>query len=179
MSDANPYAPPTSPAGMDPFSEPNSPVLAGRFTRFAAAVVDGLIVMVVVLPVQFLTGFQQRLQTGDVGLLEQILMMLVGMGAYLIPHGYTLFTRGQSLGKLLTRIRIVDYNTGELLPPLRVYVARYLWVMPFSIVVMLIPGIADDFLVNLIVLADSLFIFGGERRCIHDYIAGSKVIQLS
>ena len=31
----------------------------------------------------------------------------------------------------------------------------------------------------LFVLVDILFIFGKERRCVHDYIAGTKVIDVS
>ena len=42
----------------------------------------------------------------------------------------------------------------------------------------LIPGQADDILINLVSLVDALFIFGKQRRCLHDYIAGSKVVRV-
>lgn len=48
--------------------------------------------------------------------------------------------------------------------------------LPLLVVVMLIPGAIDDLLVNIVVLIDALMIFGAERRCLHDYIAGSKVV---
>jgi uncharacterized RDD family membrane protein YckC len=91
-------------------------------------------------------------------------------------NGYLLTTRGQTIGKLLTKIQIVDVQSGDLLPFLRVYVYRYLWTLPLLLVVILIPGPADDLLVNVVYLIDALLIFGSDRRCLHDYIAGSKVV---
>ena len=59
---------------------------------------------------------------------------------------------------------------------MRVYVYRSLWMLPLGIVVPLIPGAFDDILVNFIGLIDGLMIFGAGRRCLHDLIAGSKVV---
>ena len=180
MSDpvSNPYAAPSAPASPDPFPTASGPILAGRFTRFAAAIVDGLIVMAIVVPVQIMTGFTGRVMAGEASLVEQLVMSGFGMIAFLVPHGYLLLTRGQTIGKMLTRIRIVDHDTEELLPPMRVYVARYLWTLPFVLAVIVIPGPSDDMLVNVLILIDVLLIFGASRRCIHDYLAGSKVVQV-
>lgn len=98
------------------------------------------------------------------------------MAAYLILNGYLLVTRGQSIGKALLKIQIVDEQTDKLLPFLRVYVYRYLWLMPLMIVVVIIPGSIDDMAVNIVSVANALFIFGAAQRCLHDYIAGSKVV---
>ena len=54
---------------------------------------------------------------------------------------------------------------------------RYLWSLPLVGAVILIPGSLDDFLVNIILLLDVLMIFGASRRCLHDLIAGSKVVR--
>lgn len=138
--------------------------------------VDGILMMAIIMPVMFATGYLARTQTQEVGVLEQIAMSFLGMAVMLALNGYLLVTRGQSIGKLLTKIQIVDARNGELLTFLRVYVYRYLWMLPIVLVVAFIPGSIDDLLVNLVSLVDALMIFGADRRCLHDYIAGSKVV---
>lgn len=177
MSD-NPYAAPSETSYVSDIpSVKRKHELARRFTRFASAFIDGLILMAVLVPVMFTTGYMDRARAQQVGVAEQIAMSLLGMAVMLIFNGYFLVTRGQSIGKILTKIQIVDARSGDLLPFLRVYVLRYLWVLPLSIVTLLIPGATDDLLVNLAVLMDLLMIFGGDRKCLHDAIAGSKVVM--
>jgi len=175
MSD-NPYAPPSTIGCIDTPAVHANDELAGRFTRFASAMVDGILLMAITMPVMFATGFVARTQAQQVGFLEQIAMSLLGIGVMLAMNGYLLATRGQSIGKILTKIQIVDAQSGGLLPFHRVYVYRYLWMLPLVFVVALIPGTVDDILVNVVAIVDVLFIFGGARRCLHDYIAGSKVV---
>lgn len=172
----NPYESPT--ADDTHTYDPAAPEheMARRFTRFGAAFVDGILMMALVLPIQFFSGFTQRAMNQEVGLVEQLFMSVLGMAAYLLLNGYLLVTRGQSIGKALGKIQIVDEQTDKLLPFLRVYVYRYLWLMPFMIVIVIIPGAVDDMLVNILSLVNALFIFGAAQRCLHDYIAGSKVV---
>jgi uncharacterized RDD family membrane protein YckC len=172
----NPYAPPVTTDGLNYAPESGVDELAGRFTRFASAFVDGILMMGILMPIQFVTGFYQRVSTQTAGIVEQFLMSLLGMAVMLALNGYLLFTRGQTIGKVLTKIQIVDFKSGNLLPFLKVYVYRYLWTLPLLVVVVIIPGAMDDLLVNIVVLIDALLIFGAERRCLHDYIAGSKVV---
>jgi uncharacterized RDD family membrane protein YckC len=153
---------------------PRGDELAGRFTRFAAAMVDGILLLLVVGPVQFATGFYARSQIQDVGIAEQIAMNLLGMIVWLVFNGYLLFSRGQTIGKLATGIQIVDYRSGTLLPFVRAYVFRYLWTLPFAVISWFLPMAA--ILIGVLGLIDALMIFGGERRCLHDNIAGSKVV---
>jgi len=173
---ANPYASPLTSSGTDALPVSENDELARKFTRFAAAMVDGILMMAITMPVMFATGFFARTQAQQVGFVEQIAMSLFGMVVMLALNGYLLATRGQTIGKLLTKIQIVDAQSGGLLPFLRVYVYRYLWMLPLMFVVALIPGTVDDGLVNVVALIDALFIFGAARRCLHDYIAGSKVV---
>jgi len=151
--------------------------LASRLSRLGAAMIDGILLMLLVMPVQFLTGFMQRAQTQSAGILEQLAMSLFGMLAFLVLNGYLLAHRGQTIGKYLAKIQIVDYASSQKLPLFRVYVLRYLWTLPLVLLVVLIPGSVDDLLFNLVVLVDVLLIFGSERRCLHDLIAGSKVVM--
>jgi uncharacterized RDD family membrane protein YckC len=171
----NPYAAPAEASSMD--FDAGREQLAGRVTRLGAAMLDGILMGLIVFPVQFMTGFFGRVQTQQAGLVEQLAMSLLGMGVYLLLNGYLLVTRGQSIGKLAGKIQIVDFQSGGLLPFLRVYVYRYLWSLPLIFVVLLIPGPIDDMLANVVILIDSLLIFRSDRRCLHDLIAGSKVVQ--
>jgi uncharacterized RDD family membrane protein YckC len=174
----NPYAAPSSLPGGD-FGRANydQDVLAGRFTRFAAAFVDGILTFVVLGPIYYATGFINRAMRQEVGVVEQLLMTLVSMGIILLLNGYLLASRGQTIGKFLTKIQIIDYQSSKLVPFLKLYVFRYLWLLPLTVVVALIPGALDDNLVNLVALIDALLIFGAARRCLHDLIAGTKVVE--
>ncbi len=66
------------------------------------------------------------------------------------------------------RIRIVDLN-GAVLPVQRLLGLRYLPWWAASIV---------PFVGGLFALIDALFIFRKDHRCIHDHIAGTKVVQV-
>ncbi len=171
----NPYAAPTSLPGPPVPTSDND--LADRGARFGAAFLDGLLIGAITLPVQLLTGFFFRSQTQDATTVEQLLMILFNVLVILLLNGYLLFKRGQTIGKMALGIQIVDYRTGRLLPPLRVYVYRYLWLTPLGILAAVIPGLVDDLILNVVVLVDIIMIFGRERRCLHDYIAGSKVVK--
>jgi len=88
--------------------------------------------------------------------------------AFLLVHGYPLATRGQSVGKILVQTRIVSVEDGKILPFSKLIALRYLplWVAAQ------IPVVAQIF-----GLADALFVFRDDRRCIHDLIAGTRVIK--
>jgi uncharacterized RDD family membrane protein YckC len=171
----NPYSTPVEvpdPAYLD--SAPEQ--LAGRVTRLGSAILDGILMGLFLVPIQYSTGYLQRTQLQQTTLGEQLLMSLLGLVVFLALNGYLLAKRGQTIGKVAGSIQIVDYGTGRLLPFMRVYVLRYLWTLPLVLIVTLIPGLLDDYLFNLVILVDVLMIFGPERRCLHDRIAGSKVV---
>ncbi|WP_182870116.1 RDD family protein [Rhodopirellula sp. JC639] len=175
----NPYAPTSYPSQTDAFVDHNAaPELASRLSRLGAVIVDGFLMMFIIFPLQIATDFIGRAAMGEVGMLEQLAMSLAGMLVYLLLNGYLLATRGQSIGKLAAGIRIVDANTNELISFTRIYVYRYLWTVPFTIATLLIPGYTDDQLVNLVFLFDAILIFRSDKRCLHDLIAGSKVVKV-
>ncbi len=114
------------------------------------------------MPIMFATGFVARTEAQEVSVIEQITMSLFGMAMMLVVNGYLLATRGQTVGKFLTRIQIIDDQNGQLLPFFRLFGYRYLWMLPLTMLVA--------------VIIDSLFIFGAARCCLHDYIAGTEVV---
>lgn len=177
MTNDNPYAPPSDRTAAEDSDAPGQDVPARRFTRLAAAIVDGFLMMAVVIPIQLATGYTQRALNGQVSVFEEVVMSLLGLVVFLALNGYLLVNHGQSIGKRFGKIQIVDAADGTLLPFSRVYVIRYLWTLPLVVIVLAIPGRSDDALLYLAVLFDALLIFGVARRCLHDYLAGSKVVM--
>jgi len=82
-------------------------------------------------------------------------------------HGYLLVTRGQTIGKALLKLRIVRPD-GSRASIGRVIGLRY--AAPALLNVM--PAVGMIF-----TLGDVLFIFRESRRCLHDQIADTIVVQ--
>lgn len=142
--------------------------LASRRKRLGGALIDGLIAMVTTISIMFATGILQQLVSGQqmtVG--QRVGFFLVGWLVFLILNGYLLATKGKTIGKVVVKTRIVDMN-GHVPGFGKLLILRYLILG----LVAQIPifGILAEYV-------DVLFIFGKERRCIHDYIAGTWVIN--
>lgn len=165
MDEDNVYAPPV--ADLETPQEIN---LASRWARLGGSLVDGIIAMIVLGPVMYFTGFWERAMSGDVPISDTIIYGLLGLVVYLVLNGYLLSKRGQTIGKLVVGTRIISIETNEILPLWKVFVVRYL---PLAVSANL-PIIGP-----LVVGIDSLFIFRKDKRCIHDFIAGTKVIKAS
>ncbi len=108
------------------------------------------------------------------GLPEEVFGGLVGIAAFVLINGFLLASSGQTVGKRALGIRIVSYTDGELLPIGKLLALRYgpLWVLN------LLPFFGG-LIGPVFGLVDALFIFNSERRCIHDYIAGTKVVKVN
>ncbi len=141
--------------------------LAGRGARLLAQIIDFLTSCIAMLPggVLLLMGGGTRS-----GVTSLVGMGLMGLGAValLIIQIYLLTTSGQTIGKKLMSVRIVGYlddtNPGFVKAfLLRVFVNGLIGAIPFL-------GLAYT-------LVDICFIFRGDRRCIHDLIAGTKVVK--
>ncbi len=141
-------------------------VLARRFTRLAARFLDGIIFVVLAIGFSGLAGFfsaespeainEMILALGGIGILG-----LVGVNLYLLA------TRGQTLGKMALRVRIVrptgaDVGLGRLL------LLRFLPIQLAS----LVPVLGA-----ILGLVNVLMIFGESRRCLHDYFADTVVVN--
>ena len=98
---------------------------------------------------------------------QETMFLGIGLVAFLILHGYLLYTRGQTIGKVVVKTKIVDLD-GNLPNFGNIFVLRYL----ILVLVAQIPVIG-----NIIAIVNALFIFGRERRCLHDYIAGTRVVN--
>lgn len=142
--------------------------LASRSRRLFGTIIDIVISMLVIVPLMFLTGVHQQVLNGEGLPLEQhVAFFIIGWGVFLILNRHLLANRGQTIGKVAMKIKIVDLggnipSFGHLLF-LRYLVLSVVAQMPVA------GGIAA--IVNV------LFIFGKERRCLHDYLAGTKVVD--
>ncbi len=175
MSNApnNPYAPPASNFGQGNIDSPPGPMLATRLQRFLGALVDGIILF----PLSFVAGMGLGLILTGIGfdpsspaffVAVSVLGFFLNIAIFLGINGYLLATRGQTIGKVVLNTRIVSDENGGLVPMGPLYVKRYL---PIQILGA-IP------FVGIVVLIDALAIFRENHKCIHDDIAGTKVIQI-
>lgn len=171
MSEFNPYQP-TAASGIDPFeATAGTEVLAPRSERFVGALIDGLIQIALVVPLAFSAGLVIGAVFGDSGpvlVLSQVLGAVIGAAVFLAINGYLLATQGKTVGKLVVKTKIVDRETGGLVPFAPLILKRYLWLWGVG----LIP------ILNIFVpLVNALMIFRENHACLHDDIAGTKVIK--
>lgn len=164
MSEQNPYAPPE--ADIEVHTEAEFQ-LAGRWARLGGSFVDGLIMMAIVLPAAFGLGYWETMKTGEQPLGQAVTLALISFAAFLLINGYILATRGQSVGKIVAGTRIVSASDNRIISLGKLVGLRLLpvWIVNY------VPIIGP-----LIVLVDTLFIFRKDRRCIHDWIAGTRVV---
>ncbi len=165
MTTENPYTPPNA----DITSSDHAPgELASRWKRFFGALIDGLLIGLVTLPLIFMTGYIDRAASGTQSFAEVILLAVLGIVVFLAINAHLLKKKGQSVGKLLMGTQIVSVDSEQLLPLGKLIGQRYvpLWL------VSQVPGIGQ-----LAGLVNALFIFRDDKRCLHDLIAGTKVIN--
>lgn len=143
--------------------------LAGRGTRLAAAFIDSFILFIPYLIVNILfygfNGYMENLRTLSFEFIVGSLFL--GIFSNLSINGYLLYKKGQTIGKMSMDIKIVDMNNN--VPSL--FHSFFLRSFLFS-VIYFIPY------VKIIVLLDPLFIFSQSRRCLHDRLAGTKVVDV-
>jgi uncharacterized RDD family membrane protein YckC len=144
--------------------------LADRGQRLLAAILDTIVGLVVAVPLMFVLGTYDYARRGQTPPWTLTLTgAVLGFLGFLLIHGYFLKTAGQTVGKKALGIRITDLDNN--IPPFaRIVGLRYLPIQAAAVV----PVIGF-----LYPLVDVLFIFGESRRCIHDLIAGTKVVKVS
>lgn len=170
MDRANPYSRPvaevveTDAAGVE--------LLAGRGERLAAVLLDTLLMALVMVPLMFATGLWGTMMANATqgplaGLGTKMLVGVLGFVVFVAIQGYPLHTNAQTWGKRVLRIWIARLDgTQPSLPYL--LLRRY---VPMQLVG-LIP-----FVGTLLSFVDSLLIFRADRRCGHDLVAGTRVVN--
>ncbi len=166
-NETNPYAATTAGYTM----QPTTGDLADRSTRLVAAIVDALIVLPLAIPAGFVLGFLLGSIFGDSFLGSFLLTIaggLCGIAIYLAVHGYFLATSSQTIGKKLFKIQIVK-DDGSRIEFTELVLKRLLPVWVISMI---------PYLGGFLGLVNVLAIFRENRKCVHDEIAGTKVIKI-
>ena len=141
---------------------------ATRLERLGAAIIDGLIMLAPILVIMFSVGIKDSYNyIKEGGITFQITLDLIGQALYLLINSTLLYKYGQSVGKKIIGIKIITLE-GKLPTFFNIYVMRHLSLTIIS----LIPIIG-----RLFWIADDLFIFRKNKRCVHDYIAGTRVVK--
>ncbi|WP_020410172.1 RDD family protein [Hahella ganghwensis] len=140
--------------------------LASRWKRLGAAIVDGIVMSLITLPVMYLTGGFDGLSTGqEPSIAYSLGMGLFGIVVFIAINARWLVKYGQTVGKKVAGIKIVELS-GDLPSPKTLLVRYAVYIIPGQV-----PLVGQLFsLINI------LFIFGKQKRCVHDYAAGTKVI---
>ncbi len=142
--------------------------LASRWARLGAVMLDSLVLGLPFVVFMYGTDYWDRAIKQEITVQEQFITFLIGLGAYFVVNGYLLAKRGQTIGKFTLGIKIVSSENSQLLPLWKLIFLRYL---PESLIGYIpIVGL-------LLFTINALFIFRKDKRCIHDFIAGTKVIK--
>jgi len=140
--------------------------LSTRMQRLIASIIDGLSLLVVVLPLMYF------IETPSISdnildlLLYGLFFSIVCIAFFLLINYKFLVNDGQTIGKKILKIKIVNLE-GDV-PSKKSLLMRY----GVYFLLQNIPFIG--YILNLL---NILFIFGKDKRCGHDYIAKTIVIK--
>lgn len=178
LLDAQTVPPATLPAAP---AEPE-PELADRSVRLGAYLIDYLLGVLAAVPglvmlgpaflgmlLEAARGQQPDLSTLDLsGMMTGLLVLLAASFTLFVIQVWMLSTRGQTIGKRMLGIRIVRHPDNRQAGFVHAWLLRNL--VPGLI--QMLPWIGFAFF-----LVDSCLIFTEQRRCLHDHIAGTKVVK--
>lgn len=141
---------------------------ASRWKRLSGSLIDSLIVFVVFIPITFAIGVHEQMFAGEsMTSSQQIILIMIELSIFFGLNGYLLQKDGKTIGKIVVGTRIVDMH-GNVPRFGHLFVNRYLIINLAGLIPVL--GVLAS-------LVNALFIFGDERRCLHDYLAGTRVID--
>jgi uncharacterized RDD family membrane protein YckC len=136
---------------------------ATRTDRFSAAIIDGLIGIIALIPIFIYIDFDVL---KDPSFSLTLSMFAYGLVVSFLLHGYLLYYCGQTIGKNFMSMRIenLDDTKAELST---IYLKR---ILPMQVLALVQFG--GQFISGIV---NPLFIFNKQKRCLHDYIAKTKV----
>ncbi|PMM51948.1 RDD family protein [Vibrio splendidus] len=145
-------------------------ILSSRSSRVGASLIDGLIGIAMMTPIFLYTDYFQKIfDTGEIDMTELLVVSAYCWLVFFLLHGYLLHKKGQTIGKNLMEIAIVDME-GKQIGLFNIVGKR---MMPMTIATY-IPVIG-----HFITTLDYLFVLRKDKRCLHDLIAGTQVVSVS
>ncbi len=157
----------------------NTAQLASLLQRFLGFLLDSFLPGLFMVPgfilIVVAVMMDQQAQAG--GIPDFPIISLIGIAippivglVTLVLQIYLLATRSQTLGKYIMKAQIVDFETGQPADFVKCAVLRIL----VNSIICGIPCAG-----TIYSLVDIFFIFRDDRRCIHDLLAGTTVIDIS
>ena len=164
---ANPYAAPV--ARVQDVASGDAMAKASRGARLAAVLLDAVPIIAIAIATAILLPALGRGGNGAMPPWGMVVLAVAGISvvAFAIYQLVMLHRHGQTFGKKLMGIRIVRKDGS------RAGLGRIFWLRYF------VPGVIGNIplLGVLFALADPLFIFGEEKRCLHDLFADTIVVD--
>src|SRR5687768_9350202 len=109
MSDNNVYSTPQAQL-VEQVDDSEKP-LASRWARLGASIIDSIIMMVIVIPVMYFTGgFDGIMEGRQPGFVYSLGMAVLGIIVFFAINYRYLIANGQTVGKKVLEIKIVDLN---------------------------------------------------------------------
>ncbi len=185
MQNENPYEAPKSDIGFfDQIDAQNlSQKYASRGSRFGAAILDTIFLIIPLFILFFAFGLVDFLATGDTDstfldlmfdtqsnlFMEMFISLAFAFGLFVLVQGYFIYTSSQTLGKKILGMKVVDLE-GKPVSGNHYLFLRYL-PMTTASYLPLIGGI--------IAIINCLMIFRADHNCLHDDIAKTRVIKIN
>lgn len=165
MSNANPYRAPA--AEIADIPEDGEFELAGIGHRFGALVIDVAISAAIILPLAHATGTLDFVLDSEDSYGGAAEISALTFALFIVLQSYFLKKHGQTIGKKIVGIRMVDAE-GKLPGLRRLLYRRYLPIFLYN-AVPIIGGV--------LAVIDYLLVFRRDRRCLHDMLAGTRVVM--
>lgn len=196
----DPVAPPVSPGAGIPVAPAAMPVaaaampvdtnLAERGPRLLARFIDWALEFAVGIPGGIVLGSEvmklafammqgQQPDMEDLDMHRLVLggsILVVGWLTLLVIQVWMLTTRGQSIGKRIVGLRVVRLD-GSSAGFVHAWLLREFLISVGAFIISLLPIIGPLLLRPALHLTDWCMIFRDDRRCLHDLIAGTKVLR--
>lgn len=161
--------------------------LASHGARTGAALINAVIYVLAITPGLVLTttrlikqnpqitqgSFLRPADINIAGMENSIAWIYAGLGMAMVVQVLLIALRGQNVGKLFVGARVVRASDGLPAGLLAAGFRRY--VVPVVLIFLL--NSLFPFLGFLFLLVDYGFMFRADRRCLHDLIAGTKVVK--
>jgi uncharacterized RDD family membrane protein YckC len=153
--------------------------LASAWARLFAQIIDSLVLCACTVAGLLMLNWLAKqglsiedpytaLKRGDESSIPTLVLLAIVPGLCMLTQWVLLTVSGQTIGKKILMMRIVT-DSGELPGFVRVVLIRE-WCFALLCMIPLIGG--------LLRFLDPIFIFTDSRKCLHDHIAGTRVVSL-
>ena len=166
LADVNPYAAPRSALVEAP---PRRVQLAEPWQRLVARMIDNVIVLALVFGATFVAGLFITLPSlfDEQSMLSTALHTLLAFSMYLLVQGPLLRSSGQTWGKRIFGIHIVDMSRRK--PEF--WKLAFVRELPFELIYVIPVAGQILGLINILMIARV------DHRCGHDLLAGTQVVR--